>query len=136
MTSATKIFVNVSVKDLERSKQFFSKLGYTFNPQFTNDDAACMVISEDIFAMLLTEAHFKQFTKKPIADATKTTETIIALSASSRDAVNAIVEKALAAGGKRYAEPNDHGFMFQWGFEDLDGHIWEHVWMDPSAIQK
>lgn len=135
MTSATKIFVNVSVKDLERSKEFFSKLGYTFNPQFTNDDAACMIISEDIFAMLLTEAHFKQFTKKPIADATKTTETIIALSASSRDAVNAIVEKALAAGGKRYAEPNDHGFMYQWGFEDLDGHIWEHAWMDPSALQ-
>ena len=136
MTTATKIFVNVSVKDLKRSKEFFSKLGYTFNPQFTNDDAACMVISEDIFAMLLTEAHFKQFTKKPIADATKTTETIIALSATSKDAVNSIVEKALAAGGKRYAEPNDHGFMYQWGFEDLDGHIWEHAWMDPSALQQ
>jgi uncharacterized protein len=132
---ATKIFVNVSVKDLGRSKEFFSKLGYTFNPQFTNDDAACMVISEDIFAMLLTEAHFKQFTKKPIADATKSTEAIIALSHESREAAKAICEKAFAAGGKQYADANDHGFMYQWGFEDPDGHIWEHVWMDPSALQ-
>jgi uncharacterized protein len=135
-TMATKIFVNVSVKDLKRTQAFFAKLGYTYNAQFTNDDAACMVISEDIFAMLLTEGHFKQFTTKPIADATKTTETIIALSHDSKEAVQAIVEKAFAAGAKRYAEPNDHGFMYQWGFEDLDGHIWEHFWMDPSAVQQ
>ena len=133
---STQIFVNVSVKDLKRSKEFFSKLGYTFNPQFTNDDAACMIISENIFAMLLTEAHFKQFTKKQIADSTKTTEVMIALSAPSKEAVTAIVEKAFAAGGKRYSDPVDHGFMLQWGYEDPDGHIWEHVWMDPAAIQK
>jgi predicted lactoylglutathione lyase len=133
---STKIFVNVSVKNLERTKAFFSKLGYAFNPQFTSDDAACMVISEDIFAMLLTETHFKQFTPKPIADASKTTETIIALSAPSKEAVIAIVEKAFDAGAKRYAEASDHGFMYQWGFEDLDGHIWEYAWMDPAAVQK
>ena len=133
---STKIFVNISVKNLERTKAFFSKLGYEFNAQFTGDEAACMVISEDIYAMLLTEAHFKQFTTKPIADATKTTEAIIALSAPSKDAVIAIVEKAFAAGAKRYAEANDHGYMYQWGFEDLDGHIWEIFWMDPAALQK
>jgi len=133
---STSIFINVCVKDLERSKQFFSKLGYEFNAQFTNDEAACMVISENIFAMLLTEPHMKRFTSKAIADAHKTTEAIIALSNTSKDAVKAICEKAFAAGGKRYAEPNDHGFMFQWGFEDPDGHIWEHVWMDPSAVQQ
>jgi hypothetical protein len=94
------------------------------------------VISEDIYAMLLTEAHMKRFTTKAIADATETTEVIIALSQPSKDAVNAIVEKAFAAGGKRYAEPSDHGFMYQWGFEDPDGHIWEHLWMDPAAVLK
>ena len=133
---STKIFVNVCVKDLARSKEFFTKLGYSFNAQFTNDDAACLVISEDIFAMLLTEPHMKRFTSKQIADATKTTEAIIALSADSKEAVKAICEKAFAAGGKRYADPNDHGFMFQWGFEDPDGHIWEHVWMDASFVQQ
>jgi uncharacterized protein len=133
---STKIFVNVPVKDLTRSKEFFTKLGYEFNPQFTDDKAACMVISEDIYAMLLTEAYFKTFTPKPIADATKSTEVLLGLSCDSKDAVNSIVNKALAAGAKRYAEPKDHGFMLQWGFEDLDGHIWEYIWMDPSAIQK
>lgn len=133
---STKIFVNVCTKDLKRAEEFFSKLGYGFNPQFTNDDAACMVISEDIFAMLLTESHFKQFTKKAIADSTKTTEAIIALSADSKEAVKAICEKAFASGGKRYSEPADHGFMYQWGFEDPDGHIWEYAWMDQAALQK
>jgi predicted lactoylglutathione lyase len=133
---STKIFVNVCVKDLKRSKEFFSKLGYEFNAQFTDDNAACMVISEDIFAMLLTSDHFKRFTSKQIADSTKTTEAIIALSCDSKDAVKAICEKAFAAGGKRYADPTDHGFMYQWGFEDPDGHIWEHMWMDPSFVQK
>jgi len=132
---ATKIFVNVCVKDLARSKEFFSELGYEFNAQFTTDETACMIISEDIFAMLLTEPHMKRFTSKQIADSHKTTEAIIALSADSKEAVKAICEKAFANGGKRYAEPADHGFMLQWGFEDPDGHIWEHVWMDPSAVE-
>jgi uncharacterized protein len=133
--SNKKIFVNLCVKDLKRSVDFFTKLGYTFNPQFTDENATCMIISEDIFAMLLTPESFARFTKKTIADSTKTTEVIVALSADSKEAVTAICEKAFAAGGKRYADPNDHGFMYQWGFEDPDGHIWEHAWMDPSFVQ-
>ena len=133
---ATNIFVNVPVKNLKRSMELFSKLGYEFNPQFTDDNAACMVISDTIYAMLLTETFFKTFTPKAVADATQTTEAIIALSLDSREAVKAHVEKAFAAGAKRYTEPKDHGFMYQWGFEDLDGHIWEFLWMDPAAIQK
>jgi len=130
-----QIFVNVPVKNLKRSMEFFSKLGYEFNPQFTDENAACMVISEQIFAMLLTESYFKTFTPKTVADSTKTTEVIIALSQDSKDAVKAICEKAFAAGGRRISEVKDHGFMLQWGFEDLDGHLWEHMWMDPSAVQ-
>jgi predicted lactoylglutathione lyase len=134
--SSKKIFVNLPVTDLKRSMTFFSKLGYEFNPQFTGDAAACMIISEDIFAMLLTEAHFKTFTPKPIADAKKTTEVLVALSLDSRAAVTKLVETALANGARRYAEPQDHGFMFQWGFEDPDGHIWEYIWMDPAHVQR
>jgi predicted lactoylglutathione lyase len=129
------MFVNLPVKDLKRSMEFFKKLGYTFNPQFTNDDAACMVIGEDNFAMLLTEKFFKTFTAKPIADATKTVEVLVSLSCENRKAVDDIVGKALAAGGRKYKEPQDQGFMYGWGFEDPDGHIWEHFWMDPAAIQ-
>jgi predicted lactoylglutathione lyase len=132
----TKMFVNLAVKDLPRSKEFFGKLGYKFNPQFTDDNAACMVISEDNYAMLLVEPFFKTFTPKALADAKATAESIVALSAASRDQVNRIVEAALAAGGRRYAEPKDYGFMYQWGFEDLDGHIWEYFWMDPAHVQK
>lgn len=130
------MFVNLPVKDLKRSVEFFTKLGYTFNPQFTNENATCMVIGDNIFAMLLVEKFFKTFTPKPIADARTTTEALVALSAESRDAVNQIVERALAAGARRYKEPEDHGFMYAWGFEDLDGHIWEHFWMDPAHVQK
>src|SRR3954468_12128798 len=110
---ATKIFVNLPVKNLDNTKAFFSKLGYSFNPQFTDEKAACMVISEDIYAMLLTEPFFQGFTKKSICDATQSTEAIIALSADSRAAVDEVVEKALAAGATRYAEPTDYGFMYQ-----------------------
>ena len=132
---ATKIFVNLPVKDLKRTMTFFSKLGYEFNPQFTDESAACMIISEDIYSMLLTEARFKDFTPKPIADATKSSEVLVALSLDSRAAVIKLCETALANGARRYAEPKDFGFMYQWGFEDLDGHIWEYVWMDPAHIQ-
>ena len=132
---STRIFVNLPVKDLDRSVAFFTRLGYTFNQQFTDDSATCMVISEDIFVMLLVEERFKTFTPKPIADAGAATEVLVSLSAESPDAVRRICEAAFAAGGRRYKEPEDHGFMYGWGFEDLDGHIWEYVWMDPAAVQ-
>ena len=132
---ATKIFVNLPVKQLDRSMKFFGALGYTFNAQFTDDTAACMVISEDIYAMLLTEAKFKEFTPKAICDATKSTEVLVALSCESRGEVEGLVAKALASGGTTYAEPKDYGFMYQHGFQDPDGHIWELIYMDPAAIQ-
>lgn len=132
---ATQIFVNLAVKDLPTSKAFFEALGYSFNPQFTNDDAACMVISDTIYTMLLTEPFFKGFTSKELVDAKKSTEAIVCLSADSRAAVDEIVSKAVAAGGRIYNEPQDHGFMYCHGFEDLDGHQWEFAFMDPSHIQ-
>lgn len=130
----TKIFVNLPVKDLDKSKEFFGKLGYTFNPQFTDENAASMVISEDIYAMLLVEPFFKTFTKKDIVDATKATEVLVALTAESKDKVDEMVQKALDAGGKE-GKTQDLGFMYSRGFEDLDGHIWEIVWMDPRSIK-
>lgn len=137
MTTAhrTKIFVNLPVSDLNRSKEFFGKLGYEFNPQFTDENAACLVISEDIYSMLLVKDYFKTFTSKPIADAKSSTEVLTALSLASREEVDRIVKTALEAGGKKYAEPKDYGFMYQWGFEDLDGHIWEYFWMDSNHVQ-
>lgn len=132
---AERIFVNLPVKDLNKTKEFFSKLGFEFNPQFTNELAACMIISDNIFAMLLVEEHFKTFTKKEIADSTKSTEAIVALSVDSREKVNEIVNKALAAGGKPSNEPQDHGFMYGWSFQDIDGHLWELFFMDESAIK-
>ncbi|HEY1078338.1 MAG TPA: VOC family protein [Fontimonas sp.] len=129
-----KIFVNLPVADLPKSMAFFKALGYSFNPQFTDDTAACMVISEDIYAMLLTHAKFKSFIPNAIADARKTTQVLIALNFDSREEVAAMVAKAVAAGGNTYSEPQDHGFMLQHGFQDLDGHIWEIFWMDPSAV--
>lgn len=133
---ATSIFVNLPVKDLEKSKQFFSKLGYTFNPQFTDEKAACMVISDTIYAMLLSEPFFKGFIpNKEIADTTKTKEVLTALSTDSRQQVDDMAEKAIAAGGKQFREPEDHGFMYARSFEDLDGHVWEVIWMDPGHIQ-
>lgn len=131
---ATMIFVNLPVRDLPKTMDFFGKLGFSFNPQFTDATAACMVVSESIFAMLLTEEKFQGFTPKPISDARQSTEVLIALSLESRQAVEAMVAQAVAAGGRTYAEANDHGFMYQHGFEDLDGHIWELFYMDPSAV--
>ena len=131
---STKIFVNLPVKDLPRSIGFFTKLGYTFNPQFTNEQATCMIISDDIYAMLLVEERFKDFTKKEIADATKTTEVLLCLSAESREAVDDMVNKAVAGGGKAPNDKQDHGFMYGWGYEDLDGHLWEIMWMDPATV--
>jgi predicted lactoylglutathione lyase len=125
-----QIFVNLPVKDLNKSKAFFAALGYTFNPQFTNEHGACMVISENsIYAMLLAEPFFKTFIDKPIAQAHEVTEVLTCLSCESRQEVDDIVAKALAAGGKVPRAPQDHGFMYGHGFEDLDGHIWELAYM-------
>jgi predicted lactoylglutathione lyase len=132
---ATKIFVNLPVKDLNKSVTFFKSIGYTFNQQFTDETATCMIISEDIYVMLLTHPKFKEFTPNAICDAKQSTEVITCLSCENKDQVAAIVKKALAAGAKRYAEPKDHGFMVQDGFQDPDGHIWEYMYMDPSFVQ-
>jgi uncharacterized protein len=129
---ATKIFVNLPVKDLPASMAFFRKLGYTFNEQFTDETAACMVISEDIYAMLLTHEKFKEFTPKPIVDSTKATEVLLSLSCDARGKVDDLIRKAVAAGGKTYNEPRDYGFMYNHGYQDLDGHIWEVFFMEPS----
>ena len=132
---AQKIFVNLPVRDLRKSMNFFGKLGFTFNAQFTDETAACMTISQDIYVMLLTETKFKTFTPKQICDATKSTEVLVCLSSASRDEVNEMVRKAVAAGGTTYQEPEDHGVMYGHGFQDLDGHIWELAFMEPSAIK-
>jgi len=133
---STKIFVNLPVKNLNKSIEFFTQLGYTFNPQFTDETAGCMIVSEDIFVMLLTEAKFKTFTPKAICDATKSTEVLVCLSSGSRKEVDEMVRKAVAAGGTTYNEPQDYGFMYGHGFQDLDGHIWELIYMEPSAVNQ
>ena len=129
------IFVNLPVKDLAKSMDFFKALGFSFNPQFSDETGACMVISDTIFAMLLTHEKFAGFSPKPIADTQKTTEVLIALSRDDRAAVDAIVTAALAAGGSTFSEPQDHGFMYGRAFRDLDGHVWEAFWMDPAAAK-
>jgi predicted lactoylglutathione lyase len=133
---ATKIFVNLPVNDLKKSMEFFTKLDFTFNSQFTDETAACMVVSEDIYVMLLTQEKFKTFTPKAICDATKSTEVLVCLSCESRENVNDMVRKAVGGGGTTYNEPQDHGFMYGHGFQDLDGHIWELIYMEPSAIHQ
>ncbi len=131
---ARQIFVNLPIKNMSRSQAFFKGLGFAFNPQFTNEQGACMVISENHnYVMLLVEPFFQGFTKKPIADATKTTEVLICLSCESRAEVDDLVKKALAGGGTAPNPPQDHGFMYSHGFTDLDGHVWEVMWMDPAA---
>ncbi len=131
----TKIFVNLPVRDLDRSMNFFRNIGFSFNPQFTDETAACLVISDDIYAMLLTHDKAKQFTKKEIADANKTTEVFVALSVDEKQKVNELADKALQAGGSEVRDPEDYGFMYGRSFNDPDGHIWEVLWMDPSHIQ-
>ncbi|GAB4066133.1 VOC family protein [Ancylobacter sonchi] len=132
---ARQIFVNLPVKDLKRSVTFFTALGFSFNLQFTNDDATCMIIGENFYAMLLVEPFFKRFTHKAIADASKTTEVLVALAVDDREVVDALVAKARAAGGAVPREPQDMGFMYSHGFEDPDGHIWEvfHMSEMPPA---
>ena len=127
-----QIFVNLPIRDLQKSQTFFRALGLEFNPQFSNDKGACLMIAENIYAMLLVEPFFQTFTKLPICDARKSTEVLIALSCDNRGEVEALVAKAVAAGGTTPNAPQDHGFMYQHGFTDLDGHQWEVFWMDES----
>jgi predicted lactoylglutathione lyase len=133
---ATKIFVNLPVKNLSQSVEFFTKLGFSFDAQFTDETATCMIVSDDIFVMLLTHDKFKTFTPKAICDATKSTEVLVCLSSESREKVDDMVRKAVAAGGTTYNDPQDHGFMYGHGFQDVDGHIWELTHMEPSAINQ
>ncbi|HRO43307.1 MAG TPA: VOC family protein [Flavipsychrobacter sp.] len=133
---ASKVFINLPVKDLNKSIEFFKKLGYSFNEQFTDETAACLVISEEIYAMLLTHDKFKEFIVNPIADATQVTQVINALSVDSKEAVNEIADKALNAGATAVKEPLDYGFMYSRLFADLDGHYWEFFWMDPNYVHQ
>lgn len=132
----TQIFVNMHVKDLPSSKAFFEKLGWSFNPQFTNDDAACLVISDTIFAMLHTSKSIERFLPKGkvTADAHKQTEVLLALSTDSRDGVERIYANAIAGGATECRPAEDHGFMYARSFNDLDGHIWEVLWMNPDHV--
>jgi len=128
-----QIYVNLAVKNLPRSKAFFAALGFAFDAQFTNDQGACMKLGENIYAMLLVEPFFQGFTKKSIADARQQTEVLLCLSCESRAEVDELVKKAIAAGGAAPMPAQDHGFMYGHGFEDLDGHLWELMHMDPNA---
>lgn len=127
------IFVNLPVKDLKRSMAFFTALGFGNEPRFTDDNAACMVVDENIYVMLLSEPFFRTFTHKEICDARKNTEVLVCLSCDSREQVDALVSRAEGAGGTVPRAPQDHGFMYGHAFEDLDGHIWELVYMEPTA---
>jgi len=132
---AQSIFVNLPVSDLKRSISFYESLGWKVNPKFSDETAACIVISPEIYVMVLTHPKFQEFTSRKLADANQNTEVITALSAESKDEVNAQMEKGLASGGKEFRDPMDYGFMFNRAICDPDGHIWEFFWMDPSAIQ-
>ena len=133
---STQIFVNLPVKNLQQSIEFFTQLGFQFNSQFTDETAICMIVSENIFVMLLTHEKFKTFTPNAICDATKSTEVLTCLSMENRAKVDEMVHNAIAAGGTTYNEPQDHGFMYAHGFQDLDGHIWELVYMESSAVDQ
>ncbi|KLU20946.1 extradiol dioxygenase [Caballeronia mineralivorans PML1(12)] len=128
-----QIFVNLAVEDLQKSRAFFGELGFSFNPKFSNDQAAGMVISENIYAMLLVKPFFQTFTSKTIIDPKEQVEALTCLSCESRAEVDDIVAKAVRAGGKAPRPPQDYGFMYSHGFDDLDGHTWEFVYMDPNA---
>jgi predicted lactoylglutathione lyase len=132
----TQIFVNLPVKDLKKSVEFFTRLGFEFNPQFTDENATCMIVNKDIFIMLLVEKFFKTFTKKQISDTTRDTEVIIALSAESREKVDQLIDKVIEAGGAEPRNPQDHGWMYGRSFEDIDGHLWEVIYMDKNALKE
>jgi hypothetical protein len=131
---AKQIFVNLPVKDLKKSVDFFTKVGFEFNVNFTDESATCMIIGENIYAMLLVEDRFQSFISKKISNAADTAEVIVALSVDSREQVDLIVQAALDAGAKPYNDPQDHGFMYGWSFQDLDDHLWEVSYMDLSSF--
>ena len=130
-----KLFVNLAVRDLKTSMAFFSALGFAFNPKFTDDNAACMIVSDDAYVMLLTEPFFRGFTKRELCDTTRQSEALLAVSCRDRAEVDELVNKAVAAGGSHAMDPQDHGFMYAWSFYDPDGHHFEVVWMDPKAAE-
>jgi len=132
MNKKRDIYINIPVKDLVKSMDFFTNIGFTFNPRFTDDNAACMIISNGIYAMLMVEDSFKTFTRKEITDASKSTEVILAITASSREEVDDIVTIALAAGAIKSNEPIDMGWMYGWSFQDIDGHLWEVLFMEQN----
>ena len=135
-TQSRLIFVNVPTKDVSASISFFRELGFDFDEKFTDDSCACMVVSDQAYVMLLEETRFADFTTKPIADARESTEAILCVSADSREAVDAFADTALRAGGTQAGEPMDHGFMYGRSFHDLDGHLWEVMWMSPEAVER
>jgi uncharacterized protein len=132
---ATQIFVNLPVSDLDKSVEFFTALGFTFNPDYTDENATCMIINDDAYVMLLVEGFFKTFTSKDIADARRSTEVIMAFSADSREGVDGLYNKAIGAGGSSSQPAQDYGFMYSRSFQDPDGHLWEVMWMDPAGPQ-
>ena len=130
-----QLYVNLAVEDLDRSTAFFTTLGFSFEPRYTDDTATCMIVGEDAYVMLLTRAKFAEFTKKPIVDAASHTEVLLAISASSREGVDELADAALASGGSDANDPIDYGFMYSRSFQDPDGHVWEIVWMDEQAAE-
>jgi len=135
-TTSRKMFVNLAVEDLSRSVDFFTELGFGFDPRFTDEHATCMIVSEEAFVMLLVQSRFKDFTKKELVDPTTQTEAIVALSAESREQVDELADKALEVGGTVANEPIEMEFMYARSFQDPDGHLWELMWMDPSALRE
>jgi predicted lactoylglutathione lyase len=131
-----KLFVNIRVADLKRSVDFFTALGFEFNPQFTNDESTCMIVSDDGYFMIHVDKRFKEFTKKAVCDTSTHAEALYAFDAASREEVDALADKALAAGGKPSNDPQDHGFMYLRSFQDPDGHEFEVFWMDPAALEQ
>jgi uncharacterized protein len=130
---ATQIFVNLPVKDLDRTMEFFKRLDFAFDPRFTNQDAACMIAGENIYVMLLVDAFFLTFTKKALCNTATSIESIVCLSVESRARVDELIARAVAAGAAVPRAPQDYGFMYGHSFEDLDGHLWELVYMEPDA---
>jgi len=128
------IFINLPVKDVKKSTNFLTEIGFELNPQFSDENTSSIIINDNIFVLIMNEERFKEFSKKEIVDTTTASEAIFCLSAESREQVDEMVNKALSAGGKTDSEPQDHGFMYEWGFQDLDGHLWEVVYMDENTI--
>ena len=135
VTNPRKLFVNIPVSDVQRSITFFEALGFSFNPQFTDATATCMLVGEDAYFMLMDRARFATFSKRPVSEPREETAALFAVSVDSREAVEAMVKQAIDAGGSHALDPQDHGFMYAWSFYDLDDHHWEVLWMDPAAVQ-